>query len=261
MPYNYYPVTKYQDILTTDILKRFKFSDQFLKSSLVENYRVQEEDTPESLAYLLYNNTKLSWLILMVNSMSDRNNDWPYSYRNMERIIQNKYAGTSIFFQDEDIDFVMSDASYVVFDGDEYQIKSVDRTFNKITLLESNFLISSGQSIDVYDSSNNKIGSPEMGRIVYDDRFSVHHFEQNGLYMDPREYNVEAESTVLRQYVEGFAEQYVVSNSDNELKLNDQKRDILLIIPEQVPTILNFIQRVFESSNKNKNIIDIEDLD
>lgn len=98
MLYNFYPNTNYDGISVTDILKRFKFSDEFLKSSFVENYTLKEEDSPESLAYLLYKDPKMSWLVLLLNNMSDRNTDWPYSYRNMERVLEKKYKGTSFFY-------------------------------------------------------------------------------------------------------------------------------------------------------------------
>lgn len=261
MLYNFYPNTNYDGISVTDILKRFKFSDEFLKSSFVENYTLKEEDSPESLAYLLYKDPKMSWLVLLLNNMSDRNTDWPYSYRNMERVLEKKYKGTSFFIQDEDLNFVLSDSSYISVLGEEYQIKSFDRTFNKITLEQPNSLLTSGDIVYIYKSNGDLLASPQIGRVVYDDKFSLHHFEVSGEYLDPRELNVEENSTYLRQYIEGFAEQYVVSNMVYELNKNDEKRNIILLVPEQLQNVLSFIKKVFDSSNKNLNIINIQDVD
>lgn len=262
MPYNFYPVTEYQNKLATDIIKRFQFSDGYRKSIYVENYTVNDGETPESLAYLLYRDSRLSWLVLMINSIMDRNNEWPYSNQELLSIINNRYSGSSLFFSDVEINFSLSKASYFNWNSGTqnhtFYIKSVDRNFNKITSFENLGLLTNGDIINVYDKNDNLIGSPIISRIVYEDKFSVHHFEKDGMYKDPRDLE-DGSSTMIKRYITGLqAEEFAVTNYDYELKTNDSKRQILLVVPEQLENVLVSVQRLFDGVDKNRNILDIQ---
>lgn len=259
MPYNYYPVTIYDGMLVTDILKKFKFSDAFKNSYYVENYVIKNEDTPESLAYYLYKDALLSWLVLSLNSISDRNNQWPLDEQSFDRMIEDRYPGSSVFLQDSKITFALSDAVKFVVSGDEYNIIKTDRTFNKIvTDSVLPLSVTTGDTVTFYDKSNNVLKITTLDRVVYEDEFSVHHFEDEGEYTDAREYFQQWQSTLINRYVIGFAEEYVVTNRSYEQNVNDSKRDILLILPEHKDTVVSNIRKLFDVSNKNTNIIDIQ---
>ena len=259
MPYNYYPVTIYEGILVTDILKKFKYSDEFRNSSYVESYLIKDEDTPESLAYYLYGDATLSWLILSINSISDRNSEWPMDYSAFERLIDYKYPGSSIFLEDTKLNFVLSDAVKFVVSGDEYNITKTDRTFNKIvTDVVLPLSVQTGDTVSFYDSENNLLKTTTLDRVVYEDEYSVHHFENQGQYFDPRDYDEEEQSTLIRRYVLGFAEEYLITNKRYEELLNDKKRDIVLILPEYKDVVISKIRKLFNVNNKNNNVLDVE---
>jgi len=259
MPYNYYPVTIYEGILVTDILKKFKYSDEFRNSSFVESYLIKDEDTPESLAYYLYGDATLSWLILSINSISDRNSQWPMDYGAFERLIDYKYPGSSIFLEDTKLNFVLSDAVKFVVSGDEYSITKTDRTFNKIvTDVVLPLSVQTGDTVSFYDSQDNLLKTTTLDRVVYEEEYSVHHFENEGQYFDPRDYDEEEQSTLIRRYVLGFAEEYLITNKTYEQLLNDKKRDIVLILPEYKDVVISKIRKLFNVNNKNNNVLDVE---
>jgi len=263
MPYQYFPATLYNDILVTDILKKFKIADKVKRTIAVENYRVKEEDTPESLAYILYQDPTYSWIILMLNEIKDRNNEWPYEQEILDKIIAQNYSTSSVFITDSQRDFSLSSATRFVINNNSYDIKSVDLQLNKIVTAEKlSTNIQQNSSISFY-KGNDKLhtGNKVVGKIVYEDDFSLHHFEDaSGNAIDPRGMSVSGPynetQTYLYKYIIGDDQTYVVSNFQYELNTNDKKRDILLLNPDYLQIFLSNITRMFENYNKNINVVD-----
>lgn len=256
--YRFFPPTEYNGIMVTDITKRFQFSDKFRASSYVENYTVRDGETPESLSYALYKDTQYSWIILMLNYITDRNNEWPYSYNELQNVLNNKYSGSSFFLYDGDIDFSFSKVHYFVHRGTRYDVKSVNRNLNKITsdIKITGFL--SGDTVSLFSKDGGLIKANVVPRrIVYEDIFSLHHFEKDGLYADPRELNLEANATLLLQYINQEAEEYAVKNIDYETIINDEKREILLTQEDQLENILKDVQGLFDGIDKSYNIVEV----
>ena len=258
-----YPITIYDGKLVTDILKKVQFTDGFRKSSYVENYLINEDDTPESLAFYLYNNPSLSWIILSLNSLMDRNNEWPYPYSVMEKIISNKYAGSSIFLRDPVIDFSFSDI-YSISKTTTYLVSEYDRSLNKIVTSTQITNISSGDTITITfkDGTSKQV---VVGRVVYDDSYSLRYFEDNEQNLiDPRgsdDASIEYESicdACLLGYINGENELYAVTNRTYELKINDDKRHVLIMRPEFLPQLMGRLKSLFERLNKSSNIIDVQ---
>jgi hypothetical protein len=260
MPYSYFPATLYEEVLVTDILKKFKISDKTKKSIAVENYFVKDEDTPESIAYFLYGSPTYSWLVLMLNEIKDRNTEWPYNYNMMTKMLEEKYSSSSLFLFDSDINFVLSDVTRVEVGFDSYEVKSVDRNLNKVTLKETLPLsVTTGDTARFY-KDNQLLKQTTLRRVVYEDVFSIHHFEdEDGNYIDPRSTvdstPYQENLTYLYQYVNGFAEEYVVSNYDYENKINDDKRNIILLSSSYRNQVVSKISRMFERVDRNVNVI------
>jgi hypothetical protein len=277
MLYKFFPTTLYGDILITDLLKKIKVSDRFKKTIAVENYRVKEEDTPESLAYLLYNDSTFSWLILLMNDIMDRNTEWPYNQSSLDRIIDEKYNTSSLFLRDSDITFNISEATRFSVSNscggssDFYDVKTIDRQFNKITTKEKLPLsVNDGDQI-VFYKANDRLhtGCKTVRKVVYEDTFSIHHFEdEQGNYIDPRSmvnsnaiYN--EQFTYLYQYIAdggSVVSQNVVSNFTYEVTQNDIKRDILLLLPEYKDAFVSSVNRIFQNSNKDINVLELNNL-
>lgn len=272
MLYNYFPSSIYQNTLVTDILRKFKISDRAKKSTIVENYRVREEDTPESLAHLLYKDTRLAWMILMLNDIKDRHNEWPYTYSVLSQKIENKYATSALYFYDSDFSQTLpiTKINTITVDGELLEIDHIDPNFNKIVTkqkLSSNI----NTSTDLYLTFKgyNILGIKNPRRVVYEDKFSLHHFEDaDGIWIDPRssilpnsEYT--EQGSYLYHYINSEnlgadVEQFVVTNQDYEYKTNDDKRDIILLQPEYKDQLISKINRIFQNTNKDSNVLEME---
>jgi len=79
--------------LVTDILRRVKVRNQIRDNvSFFDKYNVQDGETPEDIAYKLYGDSELHWVILMVNDVKDRFFDWPLSQIQFQNYLQSKYT-------------------------------------------------------------------------------------------------------------------------------------------------------------------------
>ena len=72
-----------------------------IKPSLLTNsllfytYDIQDEDTPEIVAYKYYGDAYRYWIVLYVNEMMDPQWSWPLSAKNFEFYVQQKYVPNS----------------------------------------------------------------------------------------------------------------------------------------------------------------------
>ncbi len=65
---------------------------------LFDTYDVRGGETPESVAFKLYDDAELHWIILMVNDITDRYHQWPMTQPQFLQYVNDKYEkadGTS----------------------------------------------------------------------------------------------------------------------------------------------------------------------
>ena len=100
--------------LAPNILKRVAVRTNAMKNAFgFTVYDVLEGETPESLAFDLYENAQLHWVILITNNIIDRYHQWPMSYRQFETFIYNKYTNVDAVHHYE-ISYASGDATKVV---------------------------------------------------------------------------------------------------------------------------------------------------
>jgi hypothetical protein len=82
-----------------DITQRFKLVEYVRSSKLrgSEYYFIQDGERPDTVSYKLYGKADLHWLIFLFNGILNPLFEWPMSYLEIRRIIEEKYKGTSIF--------------------------------------------------------------------------------------------------------------------------------------------------------------------
>jgi hypothetical protein len=77
----------------TNIVSRFRLESSLKNNtSAYYNYTIRDGETPEILAFNLYNSTEKHWIILMMNDIVDAQYDWPLQYVTLNRYIENKYS-------------------------------------------------------------------------------------------------------------------------------------------------------------------------
>ena len=79
--------------IVTDLLRRVKIKSS-IKDSLImfDSYDVQSGDSPETIAYKLYGDSKYHYVILLLNNITDRYYGWPLSDYDFEVYVTDKYA-------------------------------------------------------------------------------------------------------------------------------------------------------------------------
>lgn len=107
MYFSNFPTLKYpmyvgdslQYILCRNIIRRCAMSQELQKSNgIFIKYNIKDGETPEHIAERIYGDPELHWIILLTNNIIDPYHDWYKSAIVLERYIQSKYKGYSVFF-------------------------------------------------------------------------------------------------------------------------------------------------------------------
>ena len=79
--------------LLPDILKRVKLRSGLRAGSfLFDKYDVRDGERPEDVAFKIYGDAELHWVILMTNNVTDRYYQWPLSQPQFQEHITDKYG-------------------------------------------------------------------------------------------------------------------------------------------------------------------------
>jgi hypothetical protein len=267
-----YPYTLYQNVAVTDILKRVYFSDSFKRSNLVEQYRIRDDDIPESISYLLYKNPDYNWLILNLNSIKNRIDEWPLQEKILKKKIREQFNSSSVYLNYQKINNeVFSKIKYIQWAGSSLFVEIEKYNIQFFELITKNPLdseqITTGNLTLLDSAKNNLITLSEQEnfkknyRVVFDNQFSIHHFQDKpGEYLNP--YLIESGNlfeNVFLGFVNGERENLVITNFQQKLEENDNKRDIVLIRPEVVPDIVSKLRSILTGISKEINVLQIDE--
>ena len=91
IPYDSVGDLQFKDV--TNLLRRVGLRAK-LKSntSLYDTYDVKEGETPEMVAFKLYGDSELHWIILIVNNITDRYHQWPMNFSQFNEYLNDKYS-------------------------------------------------------------------------------------------------------------------------------------------------------------------------
>ena len=79
--------------VVTNLMKRVALRTKVRTNTLLyDTYDVKEGETPEMLADKLYDDVNLHWIILYVNSITDRYHQWPLSSSQFLAFVNDKYS-------------------------------------------------------------------------------------------------------------------------------------------------------------------------
>lgn len=93
-PKTYYTLDNRKTVqIVTNILARVIFTDEVKNNfSAYDEYDIEDGDTPEILAYKLYGDSNLHWIILCLNDILDPRFEWPLDTYTLTKFVENKYA-------------------------------------------------------------------------------------------------------------------------------------------------------------------------
>lgn len=250
MLYTNYPTIDYPFLdgkqkLAVDILKRFRISDVAKREiPYWEEYILQDEDTPEVLANILYQDASLSWLVLMVNSVINPNSDWMKSDNDFDDYITNKYSGKAIFIKESSLNHKEGnfEPGAIVYQetstGKLYKAEVVEWNRTLRRLIIDNHDISSWSITNDKLVNANKRQVGQITRVVDFAYDAVHHFEDSdGEILNTLDY--------IDNYVaaSSLSSITVVTEKDYERRVNEAKRNIVLVRPEFVRDLLYHVER------------------
>ena len=82
--------------LLPNILKRVKLRSGLRSGSyLFDAYDVQDGERPEDIAFKLYGDAELHWIVLMTNNVTDRYYQWPLTQPQFQEHLTDKYGAGS----------------------------------------------------------------------------------------------------------------------------------------------------------------------
>jgi Base plate wedge protein 53 len=96
-PLTFYSVNNGAIRTPVDITKRFILSNATKKVGVTYyTYHVQDGERPDMLADRFYKDSRLDWLILMVNEIQDPQFSWVMDYYTLNQYIIQKYGSVSV---------------------------------------------------------------------------------------------------------------------------------------------------------------------
>lgn len=103
MLFNEYPNITYtlnnQDILLVDIFRNVVFKN-IEESGAYDDYYIQDGETPEIISAKLYGNTTYSWLVLLINNITNTDTEWFISAKEYEKTIDRTLGGDAFYIQE-----------------------------------------------------------------------------------------------------------------------------------------------------------------
>ena len=82
--------------LLPNILRRVKLRSGIRTGSfLFDNYDVADGERPEDIAFKLYGDAELHWVVLMTNNITDRFYQWPLTQPQFQEHLKDKYGAGS----------------------------------------------------------------------------------------------------------------------------------------------------------------------
>ena len=84
-----------QPKIVTNLLRRVAVRAKVKTNSLLfDTYNVKEGETPEVIAFKLYGDTELHWIVMLINDIVDRYHGWPLNGFQFNSYVNEKYVDT-----------------------------------------------------------------------------------------------------------------------------------------------------------------------
>lgn len=82
----------YRDVVT-NIISRYAIEKNIRDNlSFYTNYTIKDGETPEEIAYKIYNSPERHWLVLAANDIIDVEEQWPLTHNQFNDYINDKYS-------------------------------------------------------------------------------------------------------------------------------------------------------------------------
>jgi len=90
IPYDSEGNGKFKDV--KNLLRRVGIRAKVKTNTMLfDTYDVKNGESPESIAFKLYSNSELHWVVMLINDITDRYHDWPMSEAQFLQFVNDKY--------------------------------------------------------------------------------------------------------------------------------------------------------------------------
>ena len=151
IPYDSKGTGEFKDV--KNLLRRVGIRAKVKSNTMLyDTYDVKNGETPESIAFKLYDDAELHWIVMLVNNITDRFHDWPLSEAQFLNFVNDKYSNPNAIHHYEieqesgdtsiKIDIGTSNADYptaTAITNYEYEQEEQDNK-RKIRLLDPSFI-------------------------------------------------------------------------------------------------------------------------
>ena len=151
IPYDSKGTGEFKDV--KNLLRRVGIRAKVKSNTMLyDTYDVKNGETPESIAFKLYDDAELHWVVMLVNNITDRFHDWPLSEAQFLNFVNEKYSNPNAIHHYEieqesgdtsiKIDIGTSNADYptaTAITNYEYEQEEQDNK-RKIRLLDPSFI-------------------------------------------------------------------------------------------------------------------------
>lgn len=202
-----------QFITTKNLFKRVKLRDDiFGNINFFQKYQIIGDERPESVAFKIYGDEVLDWLILLSNNILNIQTEWPLSQNSFDKFLNEKY-GSGIENPEEIYN--------IIFNGvHHYETIEVKDSSGVIQLKEG--------IVFTPRPTNDPAGTPALPN------FTLKYFD-SGLTGGTVGANVE---------LGGFDIFREVTNYEYESKIENDKRNIFVLKPQYLNIIFNDLEKV-----------------
>ena len=91
IPYDSKGTGEFKDV--KNLLRRIGIRAKVKTNTMLyDTYDVKNGETPESIAFKLYDDAELHWIVMLVNNITHRFHDWPLSEAQFLNFVNEKYS-------------------------------------------------------------------------------------------------------------------------------------------------------------------------
>ena len=89
--------SSYDTIVVKNLFKRAKIRDDLFQNVTAFNkFRVIGDDRPDNVAFSIYGDEELDWIVLLSNNIINIRDEWPMSQYDFQRYLDNKYDAVEL---------------------------------------------------------------------------------------------------------------------------------------------------------------------
>lgn len=253
----------------SDITVRFKVEQTVIdEGAFPLNVTINDTDRPDILAHRVYGDSTMNWVVLNLNNMINPYYDWVLSSVAMDNYLEEKYPGYTLFltsiggltafegsFRTNDIVYATGVSSAAAQPSILDSLKNArvieyDPQYCRLVIdltLKTAWVPAEGDFIA--GANANALGEQtyyvaKIGKVIAS-QYAAHHFENSdgeilnpripeslhGEYLTTSSFGFTFGATPIGRYILEDHTDGMVTNRDYEFKLNDEKRNIVLVEP------------------------------